>query len=109
PVNALKRKLPLNTVKGISFRRALVVFQFIIAQALIIVTLIIVQQMNYFMSQPLGFDKDAIVNVPPRPDSTGGKLTEYLKQQLLSKGVQAVSFCSNSPVEDDNNMFTKFK
>ena len=61
------------------------------------------------MDQPLGFDKDAIVNVPYRPDSTGGKLTDYLKQQLLSNGVQAVSFSSNTPVEDDNNMFTTFK
>ena len=110
PVNALKSKLTANTAKGISLRRGLVVFQFIIAQALIIGTLIIVQQMNYFMNQPLGFDKDAIVNVPFRPDSTGSKLTDYLKQQLLSvNGVQAVSFSSNTPVEDDNNMFTTFK
>ena len=109
PVNALKSKLTANTTKGISLRRGLVVFQFIIAQALIIGTLIIVQQMNYFMNQPLGFDKDAIVNVPYRPDSTGGKLTDYLKQQLLSNGVQAVSFNSNSPIEDNNNMFTTFK
>ncbi|MEP7141911.1 MAG: ABC transporter permease [Ferruginibacter sp.] len=109
PVNALKSKLTVNTTKGISLRRGLVVFQFIIAQALIIGTLIILQQMNFFMNQPLGFDKDAIVNVPYRPDSTGGKLTDYLKQKLLSNGVQAVSFSSNSPVEDDNNMFTRFK
>jgi putative ABC transport system permease protein len=109
PVNALKSKLTANTSKGISLRRGLVVFQFIIAQALIIGTLIFVQQMNYFMNQPLGFDKDAIVNVPYRPDSTGGKLTDFLKQQLLSNGVQAVSFNSNTPVEDDNNRFTTFK
>lgn len=109
PVNTLKSKLTVNTAKGISLRRGLVVFQFIIAQALIIGTLIIVQQMNYFMNQPLGFDKDAIVNVPYRPGNTGDKQTDYLKQQLLSNGVQAVSFSSNSPVEDDNNMFTTFK
>src|SRR6185436_182642 len=109
PVNALKSKLTANTAKGISLRRGLVVFQFIIAQALIIGTLIIVKQMNYFMNQPLGFDKNAIVNVPFRPDSTGSKLTDYLRQQLLSNGVQAVSFNSNSPIEDNNNMFTTFK
>jgi len=109
PVNALKSKVTVNTAKGISLRRGLVVFQFIIAQALIIGTLIIVQQMNYFMDQPLGFDKDAIVNVPYRPDSTGTKLTDYLKQQLLSNGAQAVSFNSNPPIEDNNNMFTTFK
>jgi len=110
PVNALKSKLTANTSKGISLRRGLVVFQFIIAQALIIGTLIIIKQMDYFMNQPLGFDKDAIVNVPYRPDSTGGKLADYLRQQLLSvNGVQAVSFSSNTPVEDDNNLFTTFK
>src|SRR5690606_32005595 len=48
PVNALKSKLTADTAKGISLRRGLVVFQFIIAQALIIGMLIIVQQMDYF-------------------------------------------------------------
>jgi ABC-type antimicrobial peptide transport system permease subunit len=110
PVHALKSKITVNAAKGISLRRGLVVFQFIIAQALIIGTLIIVKQMDYFMNQPLGFDKDAIVNVPFRPDSTGSKLTDYLRQQLLSvNGVQAVSFSSNTPVEDDNNKFTTLK
>lgn len=109
PVNALKSRVTVNTAKGVSLRRGLVTFQFIIAQALIIGTLVIVQQMNYFMNQPLGFDKEAIVNVPFRPDSTGVKLTDYLKQQLLSNGAQAVSFNSNSPIEDNNNMFTTFK
>lgn len=110
PVTALKSRITANAVKGISLRRGLVVFQFIIAQALIIGTLIIVQQMNYFMDQPLGFDKDAIVNVPFRPNNTGGKLTDYLKQQLLSvNGVQTVSFSSNTPVEDVNEMWTALK
>jgi ABC-type antimicrobial peptide transport system permease subunit len=110
PVNALKSKLTTNIAKGISLRRGLVVFQFIIAQALIIGTLVIVKQMNYFMDQPLGFDKDAIVSVPFRPDSTGSKLTGYLRQQLLTvNGVQAVSFSSNTPVEEDNDMWTPFK
>jgi putative ABC transport system permease protein len=110
PINALKSKVTANTRKGISLRRGLVVFQFIIAQALIIGTLIVVKQMSYFMNQPLGFDKDAIVNVPFRPDSTGSKLTDYLRQQLLSiNGVQAVSFSSNTPAEDENEMWTTFK
>lgn len=110
PVNALKSKIVANTGKGISLRRGLVVFQFMIAQVLIIGTLIVVKQMNYFMSQPLGFDKDAIVSVPFRPDSTGGRLTSYLRQQLYTvKGVQAVSFSSNTPMEDENDLWTSFK
>src|SRR5665213_2735280 len=110
PVNALKSKLTANTSKGISLRRGLVVFQFIIAQALIIGTLIIVQQMNYFMNRPLGFDKDAIVNVPFRVDSLRLSRLDYLKKQLLSvNGVQAVSFSSNTPVEDVNDMWSTFR
>jgi len=110
PVNALKSKLTANAAKGISLRRGLVVFQFIIAQALIIGTLIIVMQMNYFMDQPLGFDKDAIVNVPFRVDSLRISRLDYLKQQLLSvNGVQAVSFSSNTPVENADDMWSTFK
>jgi len=110
PVNALKSKLTANTANGISLRRGLVVFQFIIAQALIIGTLIIVMQMNYFMDQPLGFDKDAIINVPFRVDSLRISRLDYLRQQLLSvNGVQAVTFSSNTPVEDADDMWSTFK
>jgi ABC-type antimicrobial peptide transport system permease subunit len=110
PVQALKSKSTANAAKGISLRRGLVVFQFIIAQALIIGTLIIVKQMNYFMDQPLGFDKNAIINVPFRVDSLRLSKLDYIKEQLLSvTGVQAVSFSSNTPIEDDDNTWSKFK
>lgn len=108
PVNALKSKLSANTGNGVSLRRGLVVFQFIIAQTLIIGTLIIVRQMNYFMDQPLGFDKNAIVNVPFRTDSVRISKMGYIRDQLLSvNGVQAVSFSSNTPVEEAKDMWNK--
>jgi putative ABC transport system permease protein len=110
PVNALKSKLAANAPNGISLRRGLVVFQFIIAQVLIIGTLIIVKQMDYFMHQPLGFDKDAIINVPFRVDTVFFRREEHLKQQLMSlNGVQAVSFSSNTPVEDADDIWSTFK
>jgi len=109
PVNALKSKLTSNT-QGISLRRGLVVFQFIIAQALIIGTLIIVKQMDYFMNQPLGFDKDAIINVPFRVDSVRLSKLGYLKNQLLTvNGVQNVSFSSNTPVENGTDLWSIIK
>jgi putative ABC transport system permease protein len=110
PINALKSKLSAKSTKGISLRRGLVVFQFIIAQALIIGTFIIVKQMNYFVNQPLGFDKDAIVNIPFPADSAGISKLGYLKKQLSGvNGIQSVSFSSNTPVEDDNDSWTTFK
>ena len=96
--------------KGISLRRGLVVFQFVIAQALIIGTLIIVKQMNYFIHQPLGFDKSAIVNIAFPGDSIGTSKLDYLRKQLSDvKGIQSVSFSSNTPVEDDNDSWSTFK
>lgn len=110
PVNALKSKVIVNSSKGISLRRAMVVFQFVVAQILIIGTLIIIKQTHYFLSQPLGFDKDAIINVPFRPDSTGTVLTDYLKHQLLAvNGIQGVSFSATTPIEKDDDLWTTFK
>ena len=75
--------------KGISLRRGLVVFQFIIAQALIIGTLVIIKQVDYFNNEPLGFEKDAIVNVPFPGDSAGTGKLDYLRNELKNiKGVQ---------------------
>ena len=109
PVNALKSKLT-STTGGTSLRRGLVVFQFIIAQALIIGTLIIVKQMDYFMNQPLGFDKDAIINVPFRVDSLRLSKLDYLKKELMSiNGVQAVSYSSNTPVENGTDLWSIIK
>lgn len=109
PVNALKSKLTSNA-NGISLRRGLVVFQFVIAQALIIGTLVIVRQMNYFMNQPLGFDKDAIINVPFRVDSLRLSKLGYLKKELLSvNGVQAVTYSSNTPIENGTDLWSIIK
>jgi len=110
PINALKNKVAERATKGISLRRGLVVFQFVIAQALIIGTLIIVKQMNYFIHQPLGFDKAAIVNIPFPGDSVGTSKLDYLRRQLADiKSIQSVSFSSNTPVEDDDDMWSTFK
>ena len=110
PVDALMSRLSAKAANGISLRRGLVVFQFIIAQALIIGTIIIARQMSYFMDQPLGFDKDAIINIPFRVDTVWFSREDYLKEQLLSvNGIEAVSFSSNTPVEDGNDMWSTFR
>ncbi|HEV8082620.1 MAG TPA: FtsX-like permease family protein, partial [Chitinophagaceae bacterium] len=109
PINALKSKLAAKSSKGISLRRGLVVFQFIIAQFLIMGTLVIVKQMNFFTSQPIGFDKSAIVDIPLPTDSVGNSKLDYLRQQLQTvNGIQIVSFNSNTPIEDNNDNWTMF-
>jgi putative ABC transport system permease protein len=109
-IDALKSTTKANPAKGFSLRKALVVFQFVIAQALIIGTIIIIKQMNHFLDRPLGFNKDAVINVPFRIDSLRGSRLESLKNRLLSiNGVEGVSFNSSTPMENDNDLWNAFR
>jgi len=109
PITALKSKFTAKNTKGISLRRGLVAFQFIIAQALIIGTLLLAKQMSYFENQPMGFDKDAIVNVPFQTDSVGISKLDYLRSRLMSDpNISIVSF-NNSAPSDDDNWWTGFR
>ena len=101
PVTALKSKV---AAKGIMLRRALVVLQFVIAQGLIIATVIMLRQMNYFEHGSMGFDKEAIVDVSFPTDSSGISKIDYLRNELLAmKGVKNVSFSSKPPATPDNS------
>jgi len=103
PIAALKSKVAAGRARGVSLRRGLVVFQFVIAQALINGTLIIVKQMDYFRNRPIGFDKDAIVNVSFPEDSIAKTRLDYLKNKLLAiDGIKSVSFSYASPADDGN-------
>ena len=93
PITALKSKFNNKTVSGISLRRALVVLQFTVAQALMIGTLVVVGQMDYFENAPMGFNKDAIVNIGVPGDSLSQTKFDVLKTQLLQQpAIQNVSF-----------------
>ena len=104
PVDALKSKVAASKRGSISLRRGLVVFQFVIAQAMIIATVIIVRQMNYFNKGSMGFDKEALVTVPIPPDSAGNSRINYLRNSLTAMpGIGHVTFSSSDPATDDNN------
>ena len=109
PITALKTKLVARSGSGITLRRGLVVLQFVIAQALIIGTLLMIRQMDYFRSTPMGFNKEALVTVPFPGDSAGRSRIHYLRDQLVAmKGVRQVSFNNTSPADQDN-WWTGFK
>ncbi|MEO6491180.1 MAG: ABC transporter permease [Ferruginibacter sp.] len=98
PINALKSKISTNMVGGISLRRGLVILQFSIAHVLIIGTLIVVNQMNFFRTASLGFDKAAIVNIDIPGDSISQLKMEMLRMQLLQHpGIKNISFSFSSP------------
>jgi predicted permease len=109
PISALKSKIAAGRTSGISLRRALVVLQFCIAQVLVIGTLVIIYQMNYFRNKSLGFDKDAVITVPFPGDSVSRSKLNTLKDELLQQpGIKDVSYSFASP-SDNNGWGSDFK
>jgi ABC-type antimicrobial peptide transport system permease subunit len=98
PITAFKGKINIRIAGGITLRRGLLVLQFTIAQLLIIATLVIVGQMNYFHSRPMGFERKAIalVNLPWSRQKI--QKNDYFKQQALNiPGVVSASLCNQAP------------
>lgn len=99
PVWALKNHLHSYKSGGLSLRRSLVVVQFVISQVLILGTIVITTQLQYFQSKDLGFDKEAIVMFS-LPDSEKGTL-EVLENELKKNpAVRNVSFSSGPPTSN---------
>jgi putative ABC transport system permease protein len=102
PITALKAKLAARSVQGLTLRRGLVVLQFVIAQALIIGTFMVMRQLDFFLHAPMGFQTTAVVNVPFPGDSLSRSKLAYVRNRLrATKGVQAVSFNGSAPANDD--------
>jgi putative ABC transport system permease protein len=62
PINVLRGRLSLGFKSG-RFRNMLVVFQFAIAIALIIGTLVIYTQLNYIRHRDVGYNRDQVLSV----------------------------------------------
>jgi putative ABC transport system permease protein len=62
PINVLRGRLSLGFRSG-RFRNVLVVFQFAIAIALIIGTLVIYSQLNYIRHRDIGYNRDQVLTV----------------------------------------------
>jgi putative ABC transport system permease protein len=103
PIAALKTKLAARSTAGINLRRGLVVLQFVIAQALIIGTLLMIRQMNYFSHADMGFNKAAIMTALFPGDSVSRTRLDYLENRLKQiRGVEEVSLNNSDPASDGN-------
>lgn len=97
PIHVLKSALVVN-IKGISLRRVLVVFQFVIAQALIIGTLIVASQMDYFKNADMGFNKLGVINASFPTDSLSRTKIDMLKYEVSKiDGIKQVSLSVFTP------------
>jgi hypothetical protein len=109
PVAAFRNKLTVRRSSGLSLRRVLVVLQFCIAQVLVIGTLVILFQMNFFAKQSLGFDQDAVLTVPFPNDSLDlTKLDAFRNQLIQLPGIRAVSY-SYASASDESSWSSDFK
>ncbi len=102
PVVSLKGA-PAGSRSGLNLRRGLVILQFGISQLMIIGTVVVARQMDFFQNRDLGFNKESVISIEV-PDSAH---RQVLWQQLVTNpGVTALSFSSGAPVY--NNQFTGY-
>jgi putative ABC transport system permease protein len=101
PIKALKSKVSDRSGENYFLRKGLVVVQFAITQILLIGTFVAGSQMDFFLNQDMGFEKEAVASFP-----TGSK-ADALRQKLLNiPGVQEMSFASAGPAY--NTSFAPF-
>jgi ABC-type antimicrobial peptide transport system permease subunit len=109
PVQALKSKMTVQMVGGISLRKALVVFQFSIAQFLVIGTLIAITQMDFVRQKDLGFNPEAVLMAGVPDDSVSKQKLQTLKNRFEAlPAVRKVSFHSEAPTSNGNS-YTNFR
>lgn len=102
PVDSFKNKSAGGSGK-LTLRKGLVIGQFAISQIMIVGTLIVARQMDFFKNQDLGFDKEAVVSVG-LPDM---KKRDIFNQQVAGySGIKEISFSSGAPGFNSN--FTSF-
>ncbi len=97
PVEALGSRS--GSAKQPWLRKGLILLQNVVAQALIISTLIITLQTNFLNAADLGFKKEAVVMIPvPQSGTTD---LAYLREQWLHRPeVKDASFCFRPPASE---------
>jgi hypothetical protein len=66
-----------------------------------------IRQMDFFSNIPMGFDKDAIVNIEFPTDSIALTRMDYVRNRLSAlKDVLKISFNSGAPADEGNNWST---
>ena len=102
PIAAIKNKVTIKTAGGLSLRRGLVILQFVIAQLLIIGTLVVIKQMDFFRNRPTGFDRKAIALIELPSSAQARQSYTFLKDKIARiPGVQSASLCDVPPETTD--------
>lgn len=107
PTQVLKGKFIPAGSSG-RLRQALVVFQFMIAIALVCSVFIISRQVDFMIGKNLGFNANAKIVLPLRTDEAHKQydaLKEEIEQNSGVKGVSGCSFIPGTPIFRDMNFY----
>jgi putative ABC transport system permease protein len=96
PAQVLKGKLNVGTASG-KLRQGLVIFQFMIAIALVCSVFIISGQLNFMMEKDLGFDSSAKIVLPLRTEEAHNQYDGLKKEIEQNSSIKAVSGCTYVP------------
>jgi putative ABC transport system permease protein len=99
PVDSLKNGVAAISGRGLTLRKGLVFVQFTISQILIVGTLVVAAQMDYFKNRDLGFNKEAVISfgIPENAKK------DVLREQLhANPGVKEISLSSGAPSYNSN-------
>jgi len=107
PIDAIRNRISSSYGEGLTLRRTLVIVQFTISQLLIIGTVVISTQMEYFRTADMGFDDEAVVEVdiPVRDESQ----LEIFKNRLSGHTAIKSAAFSNTGTAHGNTWGGNFK
>jgi putative ABC transport system permease protein len=105
-ITALKSKMSTPKRSVVVLRKGLVTFQFLTAQILIIGAIVVAKQMDFVRSQPLGFEKDKVVDIA-LPENKATQLQTLRNQLSAIPGISSFSISLDAPV-GDNQVNTEF-
>ncbi|MFZ4262598.1 ABC transporter permease [Sphingobacterium sp. HJSM2_6] len=100
PVLALKNQLSKNSNLSRSswVRKALTIFQFLLAQVFLICVFIVVKQIDYVSQKDMGFNKEAVVNFFVPGAYQNGEKAKLLEHKLASiPEIEKLSLGNQSP------------
>ncbi|MEM9888934.1 MAG: ABC transporter permease, partial [Bacteroidota bacterium] len=96
PISVLKSRMSTSKGESAWVRNGLVVFQFAISVALVICTLVVLQQINFTKNGDLGMDKEQLL-VLPNVNFLGEQQKAFKQELLKLPAVQNVTISTDLP------------
>lgn len=97
PVQVLKGKLASGMGGSGIFRKALVIFQFVISIVLIIGTAIVYNQLNFLQNKPLGFQRENILMVSNTNQAITPRMEAFKNELEKNPNIEGVTATFSKP------------